>query len=104
MRSGLMILEADSDNTATTSAPYLMSSLAILGDSIAATLPVMQRAIFFPDSSVPFVPVMRLRSSTNAIACWKMPANLVSLERARARAKTYIAQVDKNHMSQTNMG
>jgi hypothetical protein len=52
------MLVAAGDMTAKTSAPCLISSLAIIGHSTAATLPVTQRTIFFPLRTLLVVPLI----------------------------------------------
>ncbi|VVC71927.1 Uncharacterised protein [uncultured archaeon] len=49
---------AASLTTQKTSAPFLMSSRAKSMERAAATLPVMQRQIFFPESALPLDPMM----------------------------------------------
>jgi hypothetical protein len=60
-----IIGETNSDalgvRTGITSAPYRMSNLAMRGASVMEIEPVTQRAILFPESSSPRVPVISLR-------------------------------------------
>src|SRR2546427_4546815 len=64
--SGLTSFSAASDITAFTSAPCLISSLASEGTSMEATLPVTQRMIVLPSSSLPRDDLMSFNGSAES--------------------------------------